>query len=77
MSPCQDEDPAIERATMTRTSPRPRRTVGPMTLAVLKPFVRYSSWRDAYVLRGVGDRTGPVLKRRNASRHPDQRLTQL
>ena len=56
---------------MTRTSPRPRRTVGPVTLIALRPILRYSAWRDAYVLRAIGDRTGPVLKRR-ISQDPQQ-----
>jgi hypothetical protein len=48
-----------------------------MTLAALKPFVRYSAWRDAYVLRVVGDRTGPVLKLRDTPQSHDQRLTRV
>jgi hypothetical protein len=28
---------------------------------MLRPFFRYSTSRDAYVLRGVGGRFGPVL----------------
>ena len=40
-------------------------TVGgsaPATLAVLRPLFRYSAGRDAYVLRIVGNRFGPVLE---------------
>ncbi|MDW5597672.1 hypothetical protein VSS74_25195 [Conexibacter stalactiti] len=50
---------------VTRTQPRRRRRVGPTTyrLARLLGF-RYSAWRDALVLRGVGERFGPVLKLR-------------
>jgi hypothetical protein len=29
---------------------------------VLKPALRYSHFRDAFVLRGVGNRIGPVLR---------------
>jgi hypothetical protein len=49
---------------MTKTSPRPRHLVRPVTLIALRPLLRYSAWRDAYVLRAVGNRTGPVFKRR-------------
>jgi hypothetical protein len=31
---------------------------------MLRPFLRYSASRDAYVLRGVGNRVGPVLRAR-------------
>jgi hypothetical protein len=31
-------------------------------MAVLRPFVRYSNGRSAYVLRIVGERWGPVLR---------------
>lgn len=58
---------------VTRTQPRRRRGVGPTTyrLARLCGF-RYSAWRDALVLRGVGERIGPVLKVR-ARRGPPLR----
>ena len=32
-----------------------------MTAHLLSPFFRYSLGRDAYVLRAVGNRRGPVL----------------
>ncbi|MGZ4280073.1 MAG: hypothetical protein ACXVVU_25830 [Solirubrobacteraceae bacterium] len=44
-----------------RTTPRERRPVSPGTLRALKPLFRYSIGRDAYVLRAIGNRTGPVL----------------
>ena len=44
---------------------RPRRDVSPLLLALLRPFFRYSYTRDAWVLRVVGERYGPVLTRRN------------
>jgi hypothetical protein len=31
-------------------------------MALLKPFFRYSGFRHAYVLRGVGRSIGPVLR---------------
>jgi hypothetical protein len=39
-------------------------------LALAGPGLRYSSTRDAYVLRGVGSRFGPVLRE-------DRRTTEL
>ena len=42
--------------------PRPRRPVSRWVLILLWPVVRYSSSRDAYVLRLVGRRFGPVLE---------------
>ncbi|HEX8101215.1 MAG TPA: hypothetical protein VF533_01250 [Solirubrobacteraceae bacterium] len=41
--------------------PRERRPAGRTTLTLLAPVLRYSQGRDAYVLRGVGNRYGPVL----------------
>jgi len=35
------------------------------TIRRLRPLLRYSAGRDAYVLRGIGRRVGPVLRRRN------------
>jgi hypothetical protein len=46
---------------------RPRRYVHRRLLAVLTPLFVYNDYRDAYVLRGVGHRHGPVLK-------PDRRV---
>jgi hypothetical protein len=45
-----------------RSSPRERRRIRPATLIVLRPLFRYSAGRDAYVLRIVGNRFGPVLE---------------
>lgn len=47
-----------------RTRPRPRHAVHPLLLGALRPAFRYSPGRDAYVLRVVGQRRGPVLVRR-------------
>jgi len=44
--------------------PRPRHEVPPPLLALLRPLFRYSEFRDAYVLRGVGHTRGPVLRSR-------------
>jgi hypothetical protein len=45
-----------------RTSHRPRRGVTPRRLRFLRPFVRYSRSRDAFVLRIIGNRWGPVWR---------------
>lgn len=45
---------------MTRTT-RQRRPAGRGTLLVMRPLMRYSPGRSAYVLRLVGQRWGPVL----------------
>jgi hypothetical protein len=45
-----------------RTQQRPRHYVSPRWLTVLGPTLRYSATRDAYVLRAVGNKTGPVLR---------------
>jgi hypothetical protein len=42
---------------------RPRRHVAAGVLKALKPLLRFSYTRDAYVLRVVGNRHGPVLRR--------------
>jgi hypothetical protein len=54
---------------MARTTPRPRRQISPAVIRGLAPVVRYSAGREAYVLRGIGGRFGPVL----VPRHPDRR----
>jgi hypothetical protein len=41
---------------------RTRRYVAKHWLLLLRPAFRYSYGRDAYVLRGVGGRIGPVLR---------------
>jgi hypothetical protein len=58
---------------------RPRRYVSPHWLRLFGPLLRYSGSRDAYVLRAVGNRMGPVLRqdRRQMQRRrlqgPDRR----
>jgi hypothetical protein len=41
---------------------RPRHYVARQWLVLMKPALRYSVSRDAYVLRGFGHRYGPVLR---------------
>ncbi len=41
---------------------RPRRYVARHWLLLARPLFRYSAIREAYVLRVVGRRTGPVLR---------------
>ena len=41
---------------------RTRRYVGKYWLILLRPVLRYSYSRDAFVLRGVGRSVGPVLR---------------
>jgi hypothetical protein len=45
-----------------RTQQRPRRYVARHWLLALKPVLRYSVTRDAFVLRGIGNSSGPVLR---------------
>jgi hypothetical protein len=45
-----------------RTVKRPRRYVARHWMALLRPLLRYSFAREAYVLKGVGSSTGPVLR---------------
>lgn len=44
-----------------RTTPRRRHHVHPVVLALLRPALRYSYTREAYVLRGIGNHRGPVF----------------
>jgi hypothetical protein len=41
---------------------RKRHYLNPRLLAMLRPLFRHSPSREAYVLRLVGNRVGPVLK---------------
>ena len=41
---------------------RTRRQVHPLVLTALRPLFRESYAREAWVLRGVGNRFGPVLR---------------
>jgi hypothetical protein len=54
-----------------RAYERPRKYLPRHWLLLLKPLFRYSSSRRAYVLRLIGDKTGPVLRpERRAKRQP-------
>lgn len=46
-----------------RSTERPRRVLPGILITLLSPFFRHSMGRDAYVLRGVGNRRGLVLKK--------------
>lgn len=57
---------------MARTTPRPRREVSARRLRALKAVgFRYSPSRNAYVMRIVGNRFGPVY-REMAPEHPER-----
>jgi len=43
---------------------RPRKEVSRAKLKLLSPIFRHSLSRDAYVLRGVGNSLGPVVRER-------------
>ncbi len=45
-----------------RTVKRQRRYIARHWLALLRPVLRYSHTREAFVLRGVGSNVGPVLR---------------
>jgi len=45
-----------------RTVRRPRRYIARHWLALMRPVLRYSNARDAFVLRMVGSNVGPVLR---------------
>jgi hypothetical protein len=42
--------------------PRPRRYLARHWLLILRPVLRFSMSRDAFVLRGIGNSAGPVLR---------------
>lgn len=58
-----------------RSASRPRRYLARHWLLILRPFLRYSVTRDAYVLRLIGRSFGPVLRperrRRRGREHFD------
>lgn len=53
-----------------RAAPRPRRRISPRAAVLLSPLFRMSYGRDAYVLRGIGNRWGPVLQVRGPAAAP-------
>ena len=57
---------------------RPRRYIPRVAFIVLRPLLRHSLMRDAYVLRAIGNRFGPVLRedrrgRQRSFEGPDRR----
>jgi hypothetical protein len=53
------------RNRVSRATPRTRRYVRPWVLTALKPVFVYNHNRNAYILRGMGKRVGPVLRNRD------------
>jgi hypothetical protein len=51
---------------------RKRHAVDDAALTALRPLFRYSYSRDAYILRLVGARAGPVLTPKRFARDSDQ-----
>jgi len=45
-----------------RSAERPRRYLARHWLLILRPLLRFSVTRDAFVLRGIGSSRGPVLR---------------
>jgi hypothetical protein len=54
-------------------APRPRHYLSPISLILIRPLLRYSHGRSAYVLRFVGNRRGPVLRQERRRRQGDYR----
>lgn len=52
-----------------RTTPRPRHHINPVAFALMRPVLRFSYTREAYVLRVVGNHRGPVFVRRRPAEH--------
>jgi hypothetical protein len=57
-----------------RSTTRPRRYVARHWLFILRPVLRYSATRDAFVLRAVGSSVGPVLRPDRRSRRRRQQF---
>jgi hypothetical protein len=66
-----------------RSKVRPRRYIARHWLLILRPLLRFSLTRDAFVLRGIGNRAGPVLRpdrrgrRRRRYEGAERRRTQV
>ncbi len=58
-----------------RSAARRRRYVARPWILTLRPLLRYSATRDAYVLRAVGGSRGPVLRINRRSRRPPEPFT--
>jgi hypothetical protein len=52
----------LRKGTALHSARRPRRYLDPQWLSLLMPVLRYSHFRDAFVLRGIGNSVGPVLR---------------
>lgn len=57
-----------------RTVKRPRRYVARHWLVMASPLFTYNFSRDAYVLRGIGKRVGPVLREDRRTHREANRL---
>jgi len=56
-----------------RSAARPRRYIARHRLLIIRPLLRHSVTRDAFVLRDIGNSVGPVLRpdrRRRRRREP-------
>ncbi|HEU0023335.1 MAG TPA: hypothetical protein VFQ12_01800 [Thermoleophilaceae bacterium] len=65
--------PSTAHGNTVRTTPRARHEVPGWALTLLWPFFTYDYHRRAYVLRGIGHRLGPVLRRRRPGPLPQVR----
>jgi hypothetical protein len=54
----------------TRTVARKRHQVPSWVISVLWPVLHYDEWRRAWILKGIGERFGPVLQRSQPHRTP-------
>ena len=57
--------------------PRSRRVVSRRTITTLRTVLRFSKGRNAWVLRGVGNRYGPVLVEEGSQRNASPRATAI
>jgi hypothetical protein len=57
--------------------PRNRRVVTRRVINALRPVLRFSKGRNAYVLRGIGNRYGPVLVEEGSQRSAGPRVTSI
>ena len=60
----------LRRRRSRRVVPRPRRAVPHAALVLLSPIYRYDHDRDAWILRAIGNRYGPVLRPGRYRTHP-------
>ncbi len=57
--------------------PRKRRVVRRRTIMMLRPVLRFSKGRSAWVLRVVGNRYGPVLVEEGSQPSESPRITSI